>query len=197
VSNSSARTLHLSLLMTLPQLKFRSSKKQLSFFENLPRSHGGSQSLGKRKTFRPVDTKQPLHLVLHSDLAKQKLALVNYNSAITKIISRMAERFKISIYEINVNFNHIHLLVHGKQRKNLQDFFRSIAALIARKVTGAKKGKPFGRFWSYLLFSRIVNGWKKDFEYVRNYIIKNTHETLGLISYQRDRAKKIIKRHPV
>ena len=146
--------------------------------------------MGKRKTFRPVNTKQPLHIVLRSDRAKQKLALVNHQANILKIISKMAARFQISVYEKNINYNHIHLLIRGKRRKNLQDFFRSIAALIARKVTRARKGKPYGTFWSYLLYSRVVSGRKKDFENVRNYIVQNTLETLGIIPYQRRKTEK-------
>lgn len=81
-------------------------------------------------------------------------------------------------------FNHIHLLVRGKSRRDLQNFFRAVAGIIARLVTRAGKGKSFGRFWSYLIYSRVLSGWGKDFINVGNYIIQNTKEVLGLIPYQ-------------
>ena len=162
----------------------RQNPKQLSFFKPTEKSHGGSLSLHKRKTIRPLDTKLPLHVVLRSDNAKGVYSLTRFAGQISRIIQNMAGKFQITIYEKNINTNHIHLLLRGKHRRNLQNFFRATAGMIARIVTRAKKRKPFGRFWSYLLFSRVLASWKSDFTNVRNYIIQNTKEVLGLIPYQ-------------
>ena len=168
--------------MTSPRSFF---KKQLNFFNPAQKSHGGSLNLKKRKTLRPLDTKMPLHVTLKSEKAKGVYALTNFNSQILKVIHNQTVRFKITIYEKNINHNHIHLLIRGKSRIGLQNFFRAIAGIIARTVTGANKGKAFGKFWSYLIFTRILNSWKIDFTNVRDHIIKNTKEVLGLIPYQR------------
>lgn len=166
--------------MTLPQKKFR----QQSFFKTSVKSHGGSLNLKKRKNIRPLDTKMPIHLVLKSERARGSYLLVRFNNQISAVIQKQAMRFQVTVYEKNINFNHIHLLVRGKSRRGLQNFFRSIAGIVARLVTGAKKGKAFGRFWSYLLYSRLLNSWKADFTNTRNYIVQNTMEVAGLIPYQ-------------
>jgi REP element-mobilizing transposase RayT len=168
--------------MTLPQKNCR--KKQKSFFPPPRREHGGSLGIGKRKEYRPMDTRLPVHLVLRSHKAKAHLALVHHQKEILRIINRMATKFHITIYEKNINFDHIHLLARGKKRRSLQDFFRAIAGLIARAVTGARKGRPFGKYWTFLLYSRLLNDWTRDFVNVSSYIVQNTLETLGLVPYK-------------
>ncbi|MDZ4660384.1 MAG: transposase [Pseudomonadota bacterium] len=159
--------------------------KQLEFFRTKknPRLHGGEIGLRKRKNRRPIDVKKPLHVVLRSDRAKGKLSLLNHQFFINKCLGRFAGKFNISIYEKAIVGNHIHLLIRGKERKNIQDFFRTIASLIARHITKARRGHQFGKFWSYLLFSRLLNSWKREFSQVKNYIVKNTLEALGRIRY--------------
>ncbi len=171
--------------MTLPQKKVH----QQSFFKPSKKAHGGSLNVQKRKTLRPLDTKMPLHLVLKSDKAKGPHSLVKFHDQISKVMDKQAGKFQVTIYERNINFNHIHLLIRGKSRRDLQNFFRALAGIIARLVTGAKKGKVFGRFWSYLVFSRVLNSWKGDFTNTRNYIIQNTKEVLGLIPYQKRKTR--------
>ena len=165
-------------------------RKQESFFKHHKKAHGGSVNLGKRKSTRPLDSKMPVHVVLKSNKAKGALALVRFDVEIDKILVKMAEKFQISIYEKNINYTHIHLLIRGKNRQNLQNFFRTIAGLIARLVTGAEKGKAFGKFWSYLLYTRVLGSWKKDFANVRTYIVQNTNEVLGLVPYKTRSQKK-------
>lgn len=75
--------------------------------------------------------------------------------------------------------NHLHLLVVGKHRDGLANFLRTIGALIPRLVTGAKKGRPIGRFWDHLAFSRIVE-WGRDFLKTRLYVIQNESEGAGV-----------------
>lgn len=159
--------------------------KQLNLFksEKVRRLHGGEVGLGKRKLRRPIDTKNPIHIVLRSEKAKGRLSLLNHQAFIVKCLGEFSRKFRISIYEKAIVGNHIHLLIRGKTRSEIQNFFRTVAALIARQVTGAKKGNPFGKFWSRLLFSRLLSSWGKEFETVKAYIIKNTLEALGQIRY--------------
>ncbi|MDZ4660092.1 MAG: transposase [Pseudomonadota bacterium] len=159
--------------------------KQLEFFKCEKRRllHGGEIGVGKRKGRRPLDVRKPLHVVLRSEKAKGRLSLRNHQTAINKILKRFAEKSRVSIYQKAIVGNHIHLLIRAKTRKEIQNFFRTIAALIARHVTNARKGKPFGRFWSYLIFSRLLSSWGKEFEKVRAYIVKNTLEATGMMPY--------------
>ena len=52
--------------------------------------------------------------------------------------------------------NHLHIKVKFKDPKRFQQFLKSYTALLARKITGAKKGKPFGKFWDGLAYTRVL-----------------------------------------
>lgn len=52
--------------------------------------------------------------------------------------------------------NHIHFQIRISDRKNFQNFLRSITSLIARHVTGARRGMSFGKFWQALAFTRVL-----------------------------------------
>ncbi len=164
--------------------------KQLQFFSKSSLEHGGKLIQHKRKSLRPLTTKHPIHVVLRSDRARGPLSLLNHQNKIDKILTKWAHKFHISIYEKAIVTNHIHLLIRGKKRIQIQNFFRTIAALIARQVTGSKKAKAFGRFWSYLIYSRCLSSWKREFQIVKNYIVQNTLETMGLASYKPRKSKK-------
>jgi REP element-mobilizing transposase RayT len=94
-----------------------------------------------------------------------------------------ARRARVRVYEYANAGNHLHLLLRAKHRADLQAFLRSFAGVAARLVTGARRGRPTGRFWDMLAYSRIVH-WGRQFRRVRDYILQNELEALGVISYQ-------------
>ncbi len=118
--------------------------------------------------------------------------------------------FRVKVYEYAICGNHIHILIKGPDRESIQNFFRVFAGHTAQRIlkicppppsaggarslregapeaiTGCKKNQR--KFWSYLLYSRIVS-WGREFKTVRQYIQKNTLEALHLIAYQK-RTKK-------
>jgi hypothetical protein len=67
--------------------------------------------------------------------------------------------------------------VRARRRDGFRAFLRSFAGIVARKVTGASRGRPLpgGRFWRGLAWSRIVN-WGRDYWGIRNYIFRNLIE---------------------
>lgn len=123
---------------------------------------------------------------------------------IEKIIEKAAQNFYVKIYEKAICGNHIHLVVKGYTLVRLQNFFRVVAGHIAQEILrlhplqkhergGApesKKGHPKNRrkFWSVLLYSRIVK-WGRDFATVKNYVIQNVKESLGLIPYKTRKSR--------
>ena len=174
--------------------------QQKSFFKFKGKDHGGSLSVNTRRSRRPINIKNPIHIVLRSDLAKGSRSLLKHKTLIRKITLRSAKRFNIQVYEKAICGNHLHMLVRAKRRSDIQNFFRVLAGHIAqellrlfplsknerggaqgRKVKGCKKNQR--KFWSLLLYSRIVS-WGGDFQNVSNYIIQNTLEALRLIPYQ-------------
>jgi putative transposase len=145
--------------------------------------HGGELGAGRRKSRRPLATKKAMFVTFKSSAACEKYSFHRYQGFIHQTIATLAGRFGIKVYEYSLNSNHLHMLLKGDTRDGLQNFFRSLPALIARKITGACKGNPFGkRFWDFVNHSRIVQG-RKAFIFALNYIIQNQEETTGEIPY--------------
>lgn len=46
--------------------------------------------------------------------------------------------------------------LRAHRKEDLQNFLRVMTCLIAREITGARKGKPFGRFWDGLSYTRVL-----------------------------------------
>ncbi len=180
------------------------SKKDSRFLKtiNSKKSCGGSLALGVRRKRRALSTKTPLHLVLRSDFAYSRRSLLRHRPLIDKILNKFSKRFKVSIYEKAIVSNHIHILVRGKSRVGLQNFFRVVAGHIAQEILrefpiqcweermrdGAPTSGEGGRekankFWQTRIFTRVMS-WGRDFINVKNYIIQNTKEALGLVKYK-------------
>jgi REP element-mobilizing transposase RayT len=144
----------------------------------------------RRKVKRPLSRKHPVHLVMkstHAQGAMSFLARKNF-LPIAKIIDSRARDFGVKIHRREIMSNHIHIVASFKNRVAFQNFLRTATALIARSVTGARKGKPFQprrtkrlppsarvRFFDNVVFSRVINGFR-DFNGVKRYLRKNEAE---------------------
>ena len=122
-------------------------------------THGGERSKGKRKLRRPLATKKWIHLILKSDKAFGQHSMLSQKNAsyVDRIVIEKARKFRIELNDFVNMGNHIHFQIRLKRREDFQNFLRSISSLIARFVTGAKKGKAFGRFWQALAFTRVIH----------------------------------------
>ena len=141
------------------------------------RNHGGSLTQGKRKEARPLSKKKWLHLILKSSKAKGQHSLLKPANQIyiANLIEKEARKFGVKIHsQANVG-NHLHLKLKFENRNGFQDFLRSITAQIARKVTGARKGQPFGKFWDALAYTRVITTRKEELQ-LRGYIDGNKIE---------------------
>jgi len=87
----------------------------------------------------------------------------------------LAQRFAIRVYDFANVGSHLHLLVRARRREAFQAFLRSFTGIVARRVTGARRGRPSGRFFSGLAWSRVV-GWGRDYLGVRHYVFRNAIE---------------------
>lgn len=170
------------------------------------KEHGGTISVGRRRKQRPLSIKTPLHLVLRSDFAFGRRSLIRHRPLIEKIVSKAKKRFYIRVYEIAVVSNHIHILIKGHTRQDLQNFFRVVAGHIAQEILrqfpisagerlsagGAPKPHKVrekeNRFWQTRIYSRIVS-WGREYLNVKKYVIQNELEALGIIPYKQ-RTKK-------
>jgi REP element-mobilizing transposase RayT len=172
------------------QLDFFTPRSARQLQEHARRTeHGGDIRKGKRKLARPFDQRRPIHLTLRSERARGDLSMLKVRraEAIDRLVKRLAAENRIKIYQYANSGNHLHLLLHAKDHRGFKRFLRTLGALVARLVTGAKKGNPTGKFWTALAWTRIVN-WGRHLFNEGYYVIQNELEAEGLVSYS-DRAK--------
>jgi REP element-mobilizing transposase RayT len=135
--------------------------------------HGGDVRRGKRKLERPVSTRRPMHVVLTA--AKGRCSLRSYDRIVRDVLRGMARRFDVRVYDFaNVN-SHLHLVVRARRREAFQGFLRSFVGIIARRITGARRGRPCGAVFKGLAWSRLVS-WGRDYIGVRHYVFRNQIE---------------------
>lgn len=174
--------------------------KQQSLITNsiMKLEHGGVLTLRKRKSKRTINIKKPLHLVLRSDKAKGQRSLLKNKELVLKILRIYSKKFAVRVYEVAVCGNHIHCLVKGFNRKQLQNFFRVFPGQVAQEILlryplkndeekafqGGTHPKNQKSFWSLLLYTRVVS-WGRDYLNAKSYVIRNELEALGKIAYVR------------
>jgi len=160
--------------------------------------HGGEDhaKAHKRKTARPFDPARPLHITMRSTMAVDEGSMLHPKRVkiIKNITYAAAARHGVVIQRYVCVGNHIHLLLQTKSRRMhtarpvLRAFLRQAAGLIARVMTGAKKGAPAGRtgasqrkFWDHLVWSRVV-GWGKDLRGIFKYFEKNRADSYDILA---------------
>jgi hypothetical protein len=87
----------------------------------------------------------------------------------------LTRRFDVRVYDFANVGSHLHLLVRARRREAFQGFLRSFAGIVARRVTGARRTRPVGRFFTGLAWSRVVS-WGRDYFGVRHYVFRNQIE---------------------
>ena len=165
---------------------------------------------GKKKSFRPLSSKDSIHFVLRSEWASGKDSfLVRRNKkGIEGIIKRFAKKFGVKIYQQAITGNHIHLLLKITNRYLYRGFIKAVSGMIASHVMGQQSFKLFAKsrsilkagggvttpqisdkstdkaqgFWQFRPFSRVVN-WGRDFKSCTEYLKQNVLEALGFIPY--------------
>src|SRR3954454_13112036 len=138
-------------------------------------AHGGALRRGRRKLERPVSTRRPMHVVLTSQRARGPWSLRRHDKIVREALRTIAQRFGVQVYDCANVGSHLHLLVRARRREAFQGFLRSFAGLVARRITGARRGRPSGRFFDGLAWSRVVE-WGRDYFGVRHYVFRNQIE---------------------
>jgi REP element-mobilizing transposase RayT len=166
------------------------ANQESSFGPEVEAQHGGVTRTGQRKTSRPIEPSLPLYLVLRSSRARGKWSLqkATTESRVQEILRELSQRHSIKVFEYANGGDQIHLLLRAKSRQGFQAFLRAFAGLTARLVTGAKKGKPSGKFWDALTFSRVLS-WGKEFDSVKDLLSKGDLDGLDpILRHKRRRA---------
>lgn len=119
-------------------------------------SHGGVSLKKRRKIARPLLPGKVTHVVFKSSKATGELSFYKHKRLVASLLREKSQKFFIEILDwVNMG-NHLHLKVRFKDRKRMGQFLKSFAGMLARKITGAKKGHKFGRFWDGLAFTRVL-----------------------------------------
>ena len=155
-----------------------------SFTQDYKKHFGGSLLVGKRKSKRPLSTKHPMHLVLRSSF---KGIFNPSNRSLHELIHQQAKKFGIQIYDLALNWSHIHLLIRIQNRSDYLRFIRALTSIIAAR---AKEFDPkFKQIFTIRPFTRILN-WGRDFKNALNYQILNQLESVGLIKRNKERHRR-------
>ena len=133
--------------------------EQTDLFKNPRRNwHGGTRSKGKRKTARPLARGKWVHVTLKAPRARGKWSLLSPSNKfeVERIVRRQARKWGVTVSDFVNMGNHLHIKSRFQYRQGFQNFLRSATALIARKVTKARRGRKVGRFWQGLAHTRIL-----------------------------------------
>ena len=171
--------------------------KQRAFIKTQPLFFGGALLIGKRKTFRPLSSKDSIHFVLRSPWAegRDSFLVPKNKKSIERIVKRFALKFGVKIYKQAINSNHIHLLLMITNRYLYRAFIKAVSGLIASHVMAQQSFKQFLKsrrisprgdgvkgFWEFRPFSRVVS-WGRDFKACLKYLEHNVLEALEAIPY--------------
>jgi hypothetical protein len=169
---------------------YKSRLDDQSFGPEVEAQHGGVSRSGQRKTSRPLEPTLPLYLALRSSRARGRWSLQRpiTEARIQEILRELSQRHGIKVFEYANGGDQIHLLLRAKSRPGFQAFLRAFAGLTARLVTGAKKGKPTGKFWDALTYSRVL-AWGKEFDSMRELVGKGDLEALEPLLQTKKRAR--------
>lgn len=165
-------------------------KNNLKYKKEVRKEHGGSLSIKKRKTKRPLSRKNPFHVTLRSDFAKGKRSLLRHKNLIYKIIGKASRRFNVKVYEQSICGNHIHLLVKSHYKINLQNFFRVVAGHIAQQILNQFPITQMERFVVENRHNQIpensyYNDLKSDFVPLKSSHLKYQRKFWGALIYSR------------
>ena len=152
-----------------------------SFLQDYKKEFGGSLLIGKRKDKRPLSTKHPIHLILKSC---HKRVFNPSNMSLEKLIRDQAKKFNIKIYDMAVNWSHIHLVIQLKDKNDYTRFIRSLTSIMASKI---RKVFPcLKEIFTLRPYTRIIS-WGRQFKNALQYQVINKMESFGLI--KRDKTQ--------
>jgi REP element-mobilizing transposase RayT len=164
--------------------------KQISFgfYKNYTNSFGGSLLVGKRKSKRPLSTKNPIHLILKSN---HKGVFAPGNISLEKLIFSQIKKFNIRIYQHAINWSHIHLVIKLHNQQDYKKFIRSITSIMAQKIRAKlqKTDKAYEKVFELRPFTRVLK-WGRDFKITMSYQILNQLESLGMIKRVESATRK-------
>jgi REP element-mobilizing transposase RayT len=126
--------------------------------------------IGKRKSKRPLSAKSPIHLVLKSD---GRRLLSPKNITLEKIVRQECQKRHIKIFDLSLNWNHLHLLIQLPHTTMYVGFIRSVTSKIIIFLGLRAKG-----LFVLRPYTKIVS-WGRQFLRTYFYQKLNRVEAIG------------------
>ena len=137
------------------------------------------------KVKRPLDSKLPIHLVLRAK--RSWMRTPKQFAKVNEVVASVARRRGVRIYEYANVGNHLHLLIKITRRPRWAAFIRELTGRLATLAGG-------GGVWLRRPFTRVVNGWRRAYRSVREYVRLNRFEADNdLDSDDRDLLRRLHK----
>lgn len=151
------------------------AKEELKRFKRF--THGGVSLKKRRKVKRPLIPGATTHVVLKSSKARGPLSFLKNDIIVRDLLKERSRKFFVEIVSFVNMGNHLHLKVRFKDSRRFQNFLRTFAGLLARKLTNAHRGTVFGKFWDGLVYTRVLTSKIEEFG-LRAYFDANAIEKL-------------------
>ena len=143
---------------------------------------GGSKLRSHPKVKRPLASKLPLHMVLRANQSSFRLPTTY--KVVNDVVRDTAKKYGVRIYKYSNNGNHLHVLLKLSRIPRWAPFIRDLTSQIVQKLRELGVSFKVEKLWMGRPFTRIVRGWKKAFQMVKEYIYLNQLEAEGHISRQ-------------
>lgn len=142
-------------------------------------SPGGRTTRAARQR-RPRGTREAMHLVLRSDLARGPKSLLKYDSLVRALIAKLAKRHGIRIYRIVNAGNHLHITLRLSKQFTWKGFISGLTGGIARAVQYKRAESSMRSFWNSRPFTRLIT-WGRDYNVVKDCHTLNQLEADGAV----------------
>lgn len=143
--------------------KARHKVRQMKESQENTSDYGGSlmKSRDGRMGPRPLATKQSMHLMLKSSLARGKWSFAHHEEAIYEVTQRFCERYDVDLISLASAGNYLHFHIRLSSKRNFAPFIRGLTAALMMAVTGTSRWhKPKvlvnKSFWDRRPFTRII-----------------------------------------
>jgi len=171
----------------------RKMSKQYSFStltNKYKRDFGGAGLTSNPKTKRPLSTKEDIHLVLKSHVARGRYSLIYQEKLIIALAHSLGAKIGVKVKDIVVMSNHVHLKIKILSRRAFHSFIKAFTSLIVRRIFKIKRNASSSElakirkfqsgFFSGRPFTRIIARGKRCFRVIQNYFELNALEKKGI-----------------
>ncbi|MBL7688423.1 MAG: transposase [Bdellovibrionaceae bacterium] len=159
-------------------------KKKQSSFDGFPKEQRafapGKRTTRAARQRRPRATKEAMHLVLRSDVARGTKSLLKYDGVVRAVIAKLAQKHGVRIYRIVNAGNHLHITLKLSKQFLWKGFISGITGGIARAVGFKRVPNSKVGFWNSRPFTRLI-AWGRDYNIVKDYHTLNQLEADGAV----------------